>query len=53
MALLIAGSIVGGGLAAWVVGVAVTALVGALCVVETESVRRASRKGEREASAVG
>jgi low temperature requirement protein LtrA len=44
---------VGGGLAAWVLAVAVVALVGALCVVETESVRRALSKGEREASAVG
>ena len=44
---------VGGGLAAWVLAVAVVALVGALCVVETESVRRALSNDEREASAVG
>jgi len=44
---------VGGGLAAWVVAVAVAVLVGALCVVETESVRRALSRGRREASAVG
>jgi low temperature requirement protein LtrA len=44
---------VGGGLAAWVVAVAVAVLVGALCVVETESVRRALSKGRRQASAVG
>jgi len=44
---------VGGGFAAWVVAVAVAVLVGALCVVETESVRRALSKGRREASPVG
>jgi low temperature requirement protein LtrA len=41
------------GLAAWVVAVAIAALVSGLCVVETESVRRALSRGRREASAVG
>jgi low temperature requirement protein LtrA len=44
---------VGGGLAAWLLAVAVAVLVGVLCVVETESVQRALSKGRREASAVG
>ena len=35
---------VGGGLAAWALAVAVTALLGALCAVETESVRRVLSK---------
>ena len=43
---------VGGGLAAWALAVAVTALLGALCTVETESVRRVLSKDRREASAV-
>lgn len=43
---------VGGGLAAWALAVAVTALLGALCAVETESVRRVLSKDRREASAV-
>jgi len=41
------------GLAAWIVAVAIAALVSGLCVVETESVRRALSRGRREASAVG
>jgi low temperature requirement protein LtrA len=44
---------VGGGLAAWLLAVAVAVLVGVLCVAETESVQRALSKGRREASAVG
>jgi low temperature requirement protein LtrA len=44
---------VAGGIAAWVLAVAVAVLVGVLCVVETESARRALSKGRREASAVG
>ena len=44
---------VAGSLAAWAVAVAVTVLVGALCLIETESVRRALSKGRREPSAVG
>ncbi len=44
---------VAGGLAAWALAVAIAALVGALCVFESESVRRAVSKGRREASAVG
>jgi len=43
---------VGGGIAAWLLAVAVTALVVALCVVESESVRRVLSKRDREASAV-
>jgi low temperature requirement protein LtrA len=43
---------VGGGLAAWALAMAVTALLGALCTVETESVRRVLSKDRREASAV-
>jgi low temperature requirement protein LtrA len=44
---------VGGGLAAWLLAVAVAVLLGVLCVAETESVQRALSKGRREASAVG
>ncbi len=44
---------VGGGLAAWVLAVAVAVLLSVLCVVETESVQRALSKGRREASPVG
>jgi low temperature requirement protein LtrA len=43
---------VAGGLAAWGLAVAVAAVMGALCVAETESVRRVLTKGRREASAV-
>ena len=43
---------VGGGLAAWALAVAVAALMGVLCVVETESVQRVLRPQAREASAV-
>ena len=43
---------VGGGLAAWVLAAAVAALVGALCAVESESVRRVLAKAGREASPV-
>jgi low temperature requirement protein LtrA len=42
---------VGGGLAAWVLAAAVAALMGALCVIETESVARVLRRQAREASA--
>ncbi len=51
-AALVALFAVGGGLPAWAVAVGVTALVGALCLVETESVRRVLRDRGREASAV-
>ena len=43
---------VGGGLSAWVLAAAVAALVGALCAVESESVRRVLAKPGREASPV-
>jgi len=43
---------VGGGFAAWVLAVAVTALLGALCVVEAEPARRVLSQDGREASSV-
>ncbi len=42
---------VAGGLAAWALAVAVAALMGALCVAESEWARRVLTKGGREASA--
>ncbi len=43
---------VAGGLSAWALAVAVAALMGALCVAETEWMQRVLSKGGREASSV-
>jgi hypothetical protein len=42
---------VAGGLEAWAVAVAVAALMGALCVAESETAQRVLSGGPREASA--